>query len=66
MDLKTLIKKLGHQKKIEPQRLDKSNMLRVTDLLTFTLPTESTLPFQISSKEMYSMVITGVRLENYL
>jgi hypothetical protein len=26
MDLKTLIKKLGNQKMIEPQRLDKSNM----------------------------------------
>jgi hypothetical protein len=25
MDLKTLIKKLGHRKKIEPQSLDKSN-----------------------------------------
>jgi hypothetical protein len=54
-DFKTLNKKLGNREKIES-----------TDSLTFTVPTESTLPFPLSPKVMYSLVITGVRLENHL
>jgi hypothetical protein len=66
MDFKTLIKKLGNRKKIVTQGLDKRNTPRVTDSLTFTVPTERTLPFPLSPKVMYSLVITGVRLENHL
>jgi hypothetical protein len=64
-DFKTLIKKLGDREKIVPQRLDKRNTPRVTDSLTFTVPTESTLPLPLSPKVIYSLVITGVRLENH-
>jgi hypothetical protein len=35
-------------------------------VVTFTMPTESTLPFPLSPKVMYSLVITRVRLENHL
>jgi hypothetical protein len=65
-DFKTLIKKLGDREKIVPQRHDKKTRRRVTDSLTFTVPTESTLPFPLFPKVMYSLVITGVRLENHL
>jgi hypothetical protein len=64
-DFKTLIKKLGNREKIATQRLDKRNAPRVTNSLTFTVPTERTLPFPLSPKVMYSLVITGVRLENH-
>jgi hypothetical protein len=57
-DFKSLIKKLGDREKIVTHR-------RVTVSLTITMPTESTLPFPLSPKLMYSLVITGVRLENY-
>jgi hypothetical protein len=63
-DFKTLIKKLGDREKIVPRRLDKRNTPK-SHRLTFTVPTESTLPFPLSPKVMYSFVITGVRLENH-
>jgi hypothetical protein len=64
-DFKTLIKKLGDREKIVPKDLTRETRLRVKDSLTFTVPTESTLPFSLSLKVMYSLVITGVRLENH-
>jgi hypothetical protein len=63
-DFKTLNKKLGDREKIVPQRLDKRNTPK-SHRLTFTVPTESTLPFPLSPKVMYSLVITRVRLENH-
>jgi hypothetical protein len=64
IDLKTLTKKLGNREKIVTQRLDKRNTPK-SHRLTFTVPTESTLPFPLSPKVMYSLVITRVRLENH-
>jgi hypothetical protein len=58
------MKKLGNRKKIEPERLDRATHLRVTFSLTFTEPTESTLP-TLSPIVMYSLDSTGVRLENH-
>jgi hypothetical protein len=64
-DFKTLIKKLGNREKIVPKDLTRETRLRVTDALTITVPTKSTLPFPLSPKVMYSLVITRVRLENH-
>jgi hypothetical protein len=64
-EFKTLIKKLGDREKIVPQRLDKRNTPKSHDSLTFTVPTESTLPLPLFPKVMHSLVITGVRLENH-
>jgi hypothetical protein len=36
-----------------PKDLTRETCLRVTDSLTFTVPTESTLPFPLSPKVMY-------------
>jgi hypothetical protein len=58
-DFKTLIKKLENREKIVTQRLDKRNHRRVTNSLTFTVSTESTLPFQLSLKVMYSWSSPG-------
>jgi hypothetical protein len=63
-DFKTLIKKLGDREKIVAQKLDKRNTPK-SHRLTFPVPTESTLPFPLSPKVMYSLVSTGVRLKNH-
>jgi hypothetical protein len=56
---------LGNIEKIVTQRLYKRNTSKV-HRLTFTVPTESTVPFKLSQKVIHSLVITGVGLGNQL
>jgi hypothetical protein len=64
-DLKNLNKKLGDREKIVPQRLDKRNTPSSNRLTHLHRAHKSTLPFPLSPKVMYSLVIIRVRPENH-